>query len=79
MISQNIIDVLCIQDFLTGSTGDNFAIDAVFLDKTGPVIVVAFGELANELSRKANELIEKQTVVKGCLVSLTLTKCELCE
>ena len=32
----------------------------MFLDKTGPVIVVVFGELANELSRKANELIEKQ-------------------
>ena len=46
--------------FFTGSVGDNSAIDAVFLDKTGAVMVVVFGELANELTHEANELSEKE-------------------
>lgn len=35
------------------------AIDVLILDKTGAVNVVVFGELANDLSRKANEMLEK--------------------
>ena len=56
----SFIDVSCTHHFFTGSVGDNSAIDAVLLDKTGAVMVVVFGELANELSHEANELSEKE-------------------
>ena len=40
--------------FSSGSLDENLAIDVLILDKTGAVNVTVFGELANDLSRKAN-------------------------